>query len=64
MCVEENDAMVDILKSDIFLKSVSKNLKENTKNSGIIDIYVSGLFCNQKTGLMHCSVIYGSLGAA
>jgi hypothetical protein len=64
MHVEENDAMLDTFKSDIFLKSVPQNLKENTKKSGIIDIYVSGLFRNQKTGLMHWSVIYGSLGAA
>jgi hypothetical protein len=56
--------MLDMFKSDIFLKSVSENLKENTKKSAIIDIYVSGPFCNQKTGLMHWSVIYGSLGAA
>ncbi len=53
MRVEKNDAMLDIFKSDIFLKSVSENLKENTKKSAIIDIYVSGPFCNQKTGLMH-----------
>jgi hypothetical protein len=64
MRVEENDAMLDIFKSNIFLKSVSKNLKENTKKSAIIDIYVSGPFHKQKTGLMHWSVIYGSLGAA
>jgi hypothetical protein len=63
MHVEENDAILDIFKSDIFLKSVSENLKENTKKSAIIFIYVSGPFCNQKTGLMHWSVIYGSLGA-
>jgi hypothetical protein len=64
MRVEENDAMLDIFKNDIFLKSVSENLKENTKKSGIIDSYVSGPFRNQKTGLMHWSVNYGSLGAA
>ncbi len=56
--------MLDIFKSDIFLKSVSESLKEITKKSAIIDIYLSGPFRNQKTGLMHWSVIYGSLGAA
>jgi hypothetical protein len=58
--VEVNDAVLNIFKSDIFLKSVSENQEENTKKSGIIDIYVSEPFCNQKTGLTHCCVIYGS----
>ncbi len=56
--------MLVFFKSNIFLKSVSENLKENTKKSAIIDIYVSGPFCNQKTGLMHWSGMYGNLGAA
>ncbi len=64
MRVEENDAMLDFFKRDILLKCVSENLKENTKKSAIIDIYVSRPFCNQKTVLMHWSVIHGSLGAA
>ncbi len=33
-------------------------------NSGIVDIYLSGPFCNENSGILHCSVIYGNLTGA
>jgi hypothetical protein len=61
----DNEAMLDIIKSDNFVKCVSKNTKEGgSQNAGVIDVYVSGPFCNKKSGFMHWSVIYGNLGEA
>jgi hypothetical protein len=63
---QENDPNMDIFKSESFAESLSQNLKEGPPkmNSGIVDIYLSGPFCNENTGIMHWSVIYGNLSGA
>jgi hypothetical protein len=54
---------MDIFKSESFAESLSQNLKEGPPkmNSGLVNIYLSGLFCNEKmiscTGLSF-TVIY------
>jgi hypothetical protein len=57
---------MDIFKSESFAESLSQNLKEGPPkmNSGLVDIYLSRPFCNENTGIMHWSVIYGNLSGA
>jgi hypothetical protein len=57
---------MDIFKSDLFATTLSQNLKQDSPkmNSGMVDLFLSGQFYNESTGIMHWSVIYGNLGGA
>ncbi len=48
MHIDDNEPMLDIFKSDIFTKSVSENLKENTKKLGVIDTMCQDPFITKK----------------
>ncbi len=60
------DPNMDIFKSDSFATTLSQNLKQDSPkmNAGMVDIFLSGPFYNESTGIMHWSVIYGNLGGA
>ncbi len=62
----EIDPNMDIFKSDSFATTLSQNLKQDSTkmNSGMVDMFLSGPFYNENTGIMHWSVIYGNLGGA
>jgi hypothetical protein len=50
--------MVDIFNNE-FANSVCDNTIEASKSTKIIDIFVSGLFRNKRSGFTYWSVIYG-----
>jgi hypothetical protein len=56
---QENDPNMDIFKSESFAELLLQNLKGGPPkmNSGLVDIYSSGPFCNENTVIMHWSVI-------
>ena len=63
---DENDNN-DIFKSESFAQSLTKNLKERPafrRNSGFVDVYVTGPFRNENTHYSHWSVVYGNLNEA
>ncbi len=53
-----DDPMVNISNNE-FAKSVSNITKEASKTTKIVDISVSGLFRNRRSGFTYWSVIYG-----
>jgi hypothetical protein len=62
----KNDPNMDIFKDESFTESLSQNLKEGPmkKNAGIVNIYLSGPFCNENSGFTHWSVVYNNLNDA
>ena len=63
---DDNDQNLDIFKAKSFTESLTQNLKAGPlkKNAGTLDIYLSGPFRNEKSGIMHWSVVYGNLSDA
>jgi hypothetical protein len=60
---EDKESMLNIFKSDGFVKSVYNNTKEGgSKNADVIYVYESSPFRNKKSGYTYWSVIYGNMG--
>jgi hypothetical protein len=63
---DDNDQNMDIFKAKSFTESLTQNLKAGPlkKNPQTLDIYVSGPFRNENSGIVHWSVVYGNLSDA
>jgi hypothetical protein len=63
---DDNDQNMDIFKAKSFTESLTQNLKAGQlkKNAGTLDIYLSGPFRNENSGIVHWSVVYGNLNDA
>lgn len=63
---DDNDQNMDIFKAKSFTESLTQNLKAGPlkKNPRTLDIYLSGPFRNENSGIVHWSVVYGNLSDA
>jgi hypothetical protein len=60
--VKSNSEDENVFKSlcgDNLRKNIAKN---NTFKSNLVDIHITGPFCNKKTGKSHWVVVYGDSG--
>ena len=62
---DDSDAN-DIFKSESFAESLTQSLKERParRNSGFVDVYVTGPFRNENSRDSHWSVVYGNISEA
>jgi len=62
----DNDQNMGIFKAKSFTETLTQNLKAGPlkKNAGTLNIYLSGPFHNENSGIMHWSVVYGNLSDA
>ncbi len=65
--VDDDDSVAnDIFKSESFAESLAQSLKERParRNSGFVDVYVTGPFRNENSHDSHWSVVYGNISEA
>ncbi len=59
----EDASIFDSILGNDLKKEVAKNVKLSMKTD-TVDIFITGPFCNAKTGKSYCSVVYGDYGSA
>ncbi len=63
---DDNSGAEDIFKSESFAQSLTESLKERPtkRNSGLVDVYLTGPFRNEYSHESHWSVVYGNISEA
>jgi hypothetical protein len=60
--VKSNSKDENVFKSISDANLRKKNAENNTFKSNLVDIHITGPFCNKKTGKSHWVVVYGDSG--